>query len=164
MNLTVGQILDRKGYFTEAWYLRSQPSGEVERRVGYGAGRLAKGWWLLFLTRKPTLSEFECRGYSQMSDGIPYGHLPAPPDPRNAEQRMRDDGIDLPRVKSNLVNQVFQISGHRRLAKIYPCQNTLGGNEYPPGSGIPQWELVQPVPFRVAAFVGPGETYTGNYQ
>ena len=57
------------GNFTKAIYLRSQPASEIERRLGYGAGRLARGWWLLFALEKPSPDNFEYGGYTHFSGG-----------------------------------------------------------------------------------------------
>ena len=56
---SVGIVDDFKGNFTKAMYLRSQPSGELERRLGYGPGRLSQGWWLLFALVVAAGSSFE---------------------------------------------------------------------------------------------------------
>ena len=73
------------GFFTKALFLRAQPAAELERRLGYAAGRLAAGWWLLFLEQMPMAADFEFMGYSQMSGGVPRGHL-HPPGGMTAEQ------------------------------------------------------------------------------
>jgi hypothetical protein len=160
--LRLNGVYRMKGFFTKALYLRSQPAREVEVRLGYAAGRLAAGWWLLFLEQLPAPDEFEFRGYSQMSGGIPQGHLD--PGGRNAEQRLRDDGVNVPRLKQNMAVNGFRVSGPERLAKVLPLVPAAGPMPYPPGSGIPQWELVKrDLPFRAAALIKPGETYLGDY-
>lgn len=163
--LTVGGNANLGGYFTKALYLRNQPSREVENRLGYRAGRLDEGWHLCFLLQMPKSDDFEVRGYSQMSDGVAQGHLASPPDPRNAEQKLDADGFDLAKIKANLIANTFRLSGPERLAKVIPARGGFGENDYPPGSGIPQWTLRKGVrlQFMVAAFVGPGEEYLGFY-
>ncbi len=162
-DLAVGATVRRKGYFTKAGFLRGQPCAEIERRLGFRAGRCAQGWWLLFLTEMPRPEDFELRGYSQMSGGVAQGHLPRPPDPRTAEARMAGQGADLSRIKAGLIRDVFRLSGPDRLAKAVPVAGGTGENDFPPGSGIPQWELtVRALAWQVAAFVPPGRTYDGN--
>lgn len=161
--LTVGGTANLRGFFTKALYLRSQPSREVETRLGYRAGRLADGWWLCFLLQMPRVADFEVRGYSQMSGGVSQGHLASPPDPRNAEQRLAGDGVDLVQVKSKLIANTFQLSGPDRLAKVIPVRGESGESDYPPGSGIPQWTLTKALQFKVAAFIGPRDVYKGMY-
>jgi len=163
--MKVGDKVRATGYFTKAIFLRGQSSLEVERRIGYRRGRLSAGWWLLFLERKPMVSEFEFRGYSQMSGGISQGHLPNPSDPRTAEQRLRDSGSDLGRQKTDIVNRVFTVTGANRLAKVIPIRGEFGESDYPPGSGIPQWTLTRNANLQatVVAKIEPGEMYLGNY-
>lgn len=161
--LTVGGTANLRGFFTKALYVRNQPSREIEKRLGYRAGRLDEGWWLCFLLQMPKGDDFEVRGYSQMSGGVAQGHLASPPDPRNAEQKLAADGVDMVKVKGNLLRDVFRLSGPERLAKVIPARGEFGENDYPPGSGIPQWTLTKPLQFKVAAFMGPREDYQGNY-
>jgi hypothetical protein len=156
----VGDIVAARGFFTKAHWLRMRSSEEIERRIGYGPGRLADGWWLLFLIEMPAASDFEVRGYSHFSGGVVEGHLPMPPDPRTTEQRLRDDGYNLANIKRNLLATVFRLEGASRLAKVKPVR---GGSDYPPGEGIEQWTLIREKPFKVAAFIGPGQRYEGLY-
>ncbi|QZH74961.1 MAG: hypothetical protein JY451_15170 [Erythrobacter sp.] len=163
--MAVGDRVTKRGFFTKALYLRSQPSHELEQRLGYRTGRLSQGWSLLFMDDMLTETDFEFRGYSQMSGGVAQGHLPNPPDPRNSEQWLRDNNFDLPRLKQKIIREVFAYTGHERLAKVVPLAGEFGEDDYPPGSGIPQWTIVRPkgVQFRVAAEIGPGMVYLGNY-
>ena len=159
----VGRSIYKAGFFTKALYLRNQPSREVENRLGYRAGRLDEGWWLCFLQVMPRGDQFEVRGYSQMSGGVAQGHLKSPPDPRNAEQTLKADRFDLVKIKAGLIANTFKLSGPERLAKVIPARGEFGKDDYPQGTGIPQWTLTERLEFMVAAFVGPGEDYQGFY-
>ncbi len=150
------------GYFTRARYLRDQSAAELETRLGYRTGRLREGWWLLFLEQQPRPNDFEFRAYTHWSGGVAGGHDPATTDRRTAERRLADGGVDLARLKAEFA-PAFAVRGTERLAKVIPKAGAYGRDDYPSGSGFPQWELVQPLIFRVVAFVGPGRTYTGNY-
>lgn len=99
MPLAVGDMVGKRGFFTKAVFLRGIGTAEIERRVGYRAGRLSDGWYLLFMASLPSAHEFEVRGYSQMSGGVAQGHVANPPDLRNSEQILRDGGHDLLRIK-----------------------------------------------------------------
>lgn len=170
----VGDRKFYKGYITEARFLRMQSAAEVELRVGYRAGRLRDGYWLVFLIAMPRPADFEYRGYSQMSGGIARGHLPQHANDPNAEQRLIAKGANLTGtsyqrmgMKQKTIRDTFALSGARRLAKILPiaeARNDPGVPAYPPGTGIPQWELMRKMPFVAAAFVGPGERYEGMYK
>ena len=72
---SIGVIDGFKRNFTKALYLRSQPSGECERGLGYGPGRLSQGWWLLFALERPTPDNFEFGGYTHFS--APASAIPA---------------------------------------------------------------------------------------
>ena len=68
------------------------------------------------------------------------------------------------RKKMATIANVFRLNGHKRLAKVVPVNPQSGPNPYPPGTGFPQWELVNPLRFRVVKLIGPGQTYLGNYE
>lgn len=162
--MQAGDIFTLGGFFTKAMFLRSQSGAEIERRLGYRTGRLSDGWRLLFLTEMPGASDFEYRGYTQMSGGVPLGHLLNPPDKRNSEQRLKDDGFDLGKLKLATISGVFTLEGPARLAKVIPVRGEYGEADYPPGIGYPQWTLTKRLNFKVAAVLGPGETYLGDYR
>ncbi|MBC8129737.1 MAG: hypothetical protein H7Y08_05390 [Rhizobiaceae bacterium] len=159
--LSVGQTVSMAGFFTHALYLRSQAGEEIERRLGYRKGRLSSGWWLLFLQQMPAPDQFEYRGYSQMSGGRAQGHVRS--DTPTAEESLLRSGVKVFSLKSRTLKETFFLSGPGRLAKVVPVAEAFGELDYPPGSGIPQFELTAPLPFRVVAHVGPGETYLGDY-
>jgi hypothetical protein len=148
------------GFFTKAVFLRRQSTAELERRLGYAPGRLAQGWWLLFLERMPTPDDFEYMGYSYMSGGVTQGHLRPG---ATAEQELKSAKFDVFGMKRRTILQIFRLSGSDRLAKVIPIAAESGPMAYPPGSGVPQWKLVQPLPFRVWGLIGPGEMYAGDY-
>lgn len=170
----VGEVQTLKGDFSKALYYRCQPAAEVERRIGYRAGRLRDGWWLMFLTEMPAPDQYEFRGYSQMSGGIIQGHLPQNRNGKTAEDRLREGGYNLDGnpaqskgLKEKVIADVFRLSGPNRLAKVRPVAREHGDPDipdYPQGSGIPQWTLVRPLRWIAAAFVAPGQQYEGMYQ
>jgi hypothetical protein len=142
-------------------YLRSQPGGELERRLGYGPGRLSRGWWLLFALVKPRPDNFEFGGYTHFS-GARIGH----PGLGNArptveEELQRDFGgpAQVLAAKAAYIARL-QTIGHERLAKVLPV---APGADYPVGSGVYQCNIPRPIPCRVTAFIAPGETYLGMY-
>jgi hypothetical protein len=150
------------GFVTKAAFLRGLGAEEIERRLGYAHGRLASGYWLLFLEQTPSPDEFEFMGYSQMSGGAPQGHL-NPLGGQTAEQSLRAGGFDLLRLKQKVIRETFRISGPQRLAKVLPIDPARGPTPYPPGSGVPQWRLLEPgLPFRVAQQIQAGRIYSGD--
>ncbi len=158
---SVGIIDAFSGNFTRAQYLRARRSNELERRLGYGPGRLASGWWLLFALEKPRPQDFEFGGYTHFS-GSRIG------DPRLGDARPHVEqnlaallggtgGVEA--LKPKLIAQL-QLMGHQRLAKVIPVAR---GADYPVGTGIYQCNIKSPIRCRVAAFVRPGGTYLGDY-
>jgi hypothetical protein len=151
------------GNFTQAKYLRNHSAAELERRIGYGPGRLAEGWWLLFALEKPDPLHFEFGGYTYFS-GARIG------DPRLGAARGTVDAslnadlggdAQLLEVKKRQIEGMTLV-GYDRLTKVIPV---AAGSEYPIGSGIYQCNIKETGPIRckVAAFVAPGDTYTDNY-
>lgn len=156
--MNVGDTLNIKGYITQMHFVVKKSGPQLENLLGFKAGRLGFGWAMLHLTKLPKPSEFQFRGYSQMSGGIAKGHLKNPLDKRTAEQRLEDDNYDVVKLKEQIIKNVFAISGVKRLVKIIPNKKPSGNKDYPPGSGIPQWELVKPMKFKVAGVILPEGT------
>lgn len=161
--LSVGLCDEFTGFVTKALFLRGQSTTELELRLGYGAGRLASGYWLLFALEVPEPEQFEFAGYTHFSGGRPQGHL----DNRNptSEQSLAATGHLLAH-KNRVINDVFRVAGPERLAKVIPLN---GGDEYPQGKGIPQWKIVptarrqRGITFRVVEQISAGGIYKGNY-
>lgn len=154
-DLVPGKLVRRAGFFTKAAYLRGVGQAEIEVRLGFKRGRLDAGWWLLFLTDMPGPDDFEMRGHTQFPGGADQG-------------RSALSGQDLRKHKERLVAEVFTLKGSARLAKAVPKSGLPGDPadpDYPPGNGIPQWELRQdhPMTWKVAAFLQGGEVYNGFY-
>jgi hypothetical protein len=148
------------GNFTKARFLRGQSSSELERRIGYGPGRLAAGWWLLFLLERPTADNFEFGGYTHFS-----GSRIGPPKLGNQRPHVEADLATLlgqAGLAATKARQIaaLQLQGPERLAKVLPI---APGNDYPTGSGIYQCNIPRPLRCKVAAFMGPGQIYQGNY-
>jgi len=160
---TVGGIVLKRGYVATEDYFGGVTSTVLEKRLGYRAGRLSDGWYVLFLVSKLRPDEFEVCGYNQMSGGISVGRVANPPDLRNSKKKLTSDGYDMNKIKTELVNNTFRIIGHKRLTQIIPVRREFGGNDDPRGALIPQWKITAPKPFRVAKLIQPGEMYRGNY-
>ena len=154
--MKVGDLVRLKGYITQYHFVVRKTGPQIEQLLGYRAGRLGQGWVLLFLTSLPKPDDFEFRGYSHMSGGVAEGHKDATKDKRTAEQKLKDAGIELEKLKRRIMDDVFSINGARRLVKILPTRLPFGLKDYPPGDGVPQWELTTKLPFKVGAVIPPG--------
>jgi hypothetical protein len=151
-----GDKLSLKGYVTQSHFVASKSCAALETLLGYKAGRLAGGWALLALTRLPTPDDFEFRGYSYFSGGIEQGHDPAKSDGKTMEVRLKDGNFDLLKLKTAIIKNTFAVSGSKRLVKIMPKDPPSGSKDYPPGSGVPQWELTNKLPFAVIGVMSQG--------
>jgi hypothetical protein len=134
-----------KGYITQFHFIAGKGASRLESLLGYKAGRLAGGWALLDLCKVPGPADFEFRGYSYFSGGIIEGHKEENKGGKTAEVRL----------KESLIKKTFCISGSKRLVKIVPKDPPSGNKDYPPGSGVPQWELMKKLPFKVCAVMLP---------
>ena len=158
---SVGTIDTFKGNFTKALYLRGQNAAELERRLGYGAGRLSQGWWLIFALEKPPSSGFEFGGYTHFSGSRIGAPALGAARPHVQDELAKHLGgpAGVANAKAGHVANL-EISGPNRLAKVIPVAS---GNDYPVGSGIYQCNVSMPIRCKVAAFVPPGGSYMGNY-
>ena len=158
--MEVGETIRAKGFITRLHFLRKKKGSQLERLLGYKAGRLGFGWAMLYLNKLPKVSDFEFRGYSQMSGGISMGHLENPLDKRTAETKPKDCGYDVLALKRAIIKNTFAVSGVKRLVKVIPNKPPSGSKDDPPGSGIPQWELTKTMDFTFAAVIPPnGESW-----
>ncbi|MBA2919518.1 hypothetical protein GON01_10695 [Sphingomonas sp. MAH-20] len=156
-------VTDRfKGNFTKALYLRSIAPQELEQRLGYEAGRLREGWWLLFALEKPDFSNFEFGGYTYFSGsriGDPKLGNGRPTVESELEKDLGGPAAVVNAKKAHLVG--LRTVGHDRLAKVIPVAS---GTDYPVGKGIYQCNVPNPIRCEVASFVPPGGMYVGNYK
>ena len=65
----LGKVVQADGCITRLKFVINRPTRELERRIGYSAGRLDGGWWLLLLQDQVQAAEFEFYGYTQFSGG-----------------------------------------------------------------------------------------------
>jgi hypothetical protein len=165
----LGNMVTADGCITRLRSVINQPSDEIERRIGYSAGRLDGGWWLLLLMDSVQAGEFEFFGYSNSSGGR-SGHPQEGDGRETVEASLR--GMLTPsgfRKKQEEIAAGMASSGPDRIAKILPRSGedpTIPASEawrhYPPGSGIPQWRLTVAKQFVVAADIPDGRVFRGG--
>jgi len=158
-----GTFLKAKGFVTRLIFVINQPARALEARIGYHRGRLDGGWSLLLLKETVAAEEIVLAGYSHFSGGR-IGH------PREGAARPTVEAdaarfLDMARVKRSLAES-FVLEGHERIVKIIPAAGhdtaMREPDQYPVGTGIPQWILAAEKTFIVAATVGPGMRYLGG--
>jgi hypothetical protein len=150
--LAVGSTVQRAGFFAKRHTLGDLSDGrELERRIGYAPGTLASGWHLLVMIgRPPGPDEFVLAGFSHLSGGRVRGHQAIPGE--HVEESLRTQSVDVERSRAASARN-FSITGPQQLAKISPvlrCQVFW----HPDPNPIPQWQLIAPMEFLVAAFYG----------
>jgi hypothetical protein len=154
-----------RGYVTTLISVINRPSDELERRLGYNSGRLAQGWALLLLKQSVTGGEFEFAGYTHLSGGrIGNPHL------GNSRPRVQDDLqtmlADPSGFATRFAQNNFVLSGPNRIVKIIPTGTADPAlsepDQYPVGTGIPQWILTREKLFLVAVVVPTGRRYSGG--
>lgn len=144
--LRLNQEIDLKGYITSKKFVWGSIS-DLEAKIGYHQGRLAKGFFVAHLVRLPQPHEFELAGYSI-----------------TAEHRFQlSADLDANRLKKIALEAMRRI-GSRNLIKILP--NTrhnaqmIDDLQYPIGRGIPQWKLIRSIPMKIFDEVIPN--FKGN--
>lgn len=141
----IGDSRDVYGYITLDKFLVGRGMAEVERNLGFHAGRLSRGAAFIKLMRLPALTEFDLAAYS-----ITAQH-----------QYTAPTGYDLDKLKAIAASQ-WNLSGGNRLVKVIPVighdATMRDEDQYPVGAGVPQWRLVTKtgIPGIVVA-----ETHTG---
>ncbi len=142
----MGGFFKLKGYFTTVGWVKGHSIKNIESLLGLHNGRLIQGAKVFYALRLPTLSEFELRGFSQVADhrtNEEYGvNL------NNPQNKYEKDAY---LVKKKLAMSCWSMSGKDRIVKIWPVtqhSNFIDNSlQYPPGQGIPQWKLIEEIPF-----------------
>ena len=170
--IAIAERQQLKGDFTFANFLRGKAPSRLERDIGYRAGRLGQGWWLMLLTEMPRPEDFEYRGYTHLPGGQQFDPVLKTGVGPTTHAAMKTAGMNLdgsPAVsmgmRARTIAEKFSLSGPRRIAKVRPVAAPAeepGVPDYPPGMGIPQYTLVRPLWWVAAAFVRPGEAFQGT--
>jgi hypothetical protein len=146
--LTVGDIVDVRGYVTQDKYLIGRDLAEIERLLGFHVGRLALGASFVKPNTLPGREDFELAAYSMTASH----RFAMPPN------------LDLDKLKA-IASSRWSLSGGDRLVKVYPAvghnPTMAADDQYPPGAGVPQWRLIRPCAGTVVAEV---QTMTGLYK
>lgn len=128
--MAVGDRIEKvTGYVTQDKYLVGRSLGTLERYLGFHEGRLAHGATFVRLDRLPTSDEFELAAYSMTA----------------AHRHVMPSGLNVSKLKALAMSR-WTLSGPDRLVKVLATirhDDTMSNDDqYPPGSGVPQWRLL----------------------
>ncbi|WEX10867.1 hypothetical protein [Chelativorans sp. AA-79] len=140
--MRVNDPITISGYVTKEKYVCGRTLAELERLLGFAAGRFSKGVTVAKPRMLPGVNDFETAGYSQVAE-----HRHRPP-----------SGLDYG-VLRRLARESWALSGPESLIKFLPNiphADLDPDVQYPPGKGVPQWRIAKPgVPgFVVAEITG----------
>ena len=131
--MPVGDRRDVRGYVTQDKFIAGRPMAEIERNLGFHAGRLAKGALFIRIDRLPLAHEFELAAYSMTAE-----HHYTPP-----------TNLDIAKLKT-LAMRAWTLAGPDRLVKVIATighdSSMTNDDQYPPGQGVPQWKITTLVP------------------
>ncbi len=152
MGLLVGSIAKLTGNVTTLIWIGPRPARDIEMRLGYGAGRLAKGYWVAVLKEQLFPQDFEFDGTTLRSGGK-LG-LPASTEaadslrPRVHDQIMAQQGSNQYTQMQRAALASVKLQGANRIAKVIPAEfhnPTLAPDvQYPMGGGGLQWKILRP--------------------
>ena len=160
MGLSLGSRTSMGGYATKMIYIAGQQPQELEDRIGYHRGRLAQGFLVLVLDDRIVPSEIELVGHSHFSGGR-IGH-PKLTGRITAEDSLRQAfGGGLVSRQKQLLAQTLNTGGSDTVVKVLPSIRHDPAmpdyEQYPVGTGIPQFNLTTKKNFVVRAVVGAGK-------
>ena len=142
--MELNQKLKIDGCITKEICISGRKLSEIERILGFHRNRLEKGMVVLALTRKPKADEFNFGGYTQVA-----GH--------RYEENYGGVELDVLKAKENIIRNVFKTHGPNRLIKVLPnIRHDIAmsdDHQYPPGLGVPQWKLEDPIEMKVVGIV-----------
>ncbi|MBX3254147.1 MAG: hypothetical protein KF862_08415 [Chitinophagaceae bacterium] len=155
--MNIGDRVEMRGFVTSEKFLINQTLPEIEERLGFHKGRLSQGATFLIAERLPQKGEFEPQGYSQVA-----GHKQLP----TLDQKIAPGGPLEGYRKDALLTMAQNAMAEDRLVKVVPKMEHNPGmsndQQYPPGKGVPQWELTSKIPFKVESIVEAGGKYVGQ--
>ena len=144
------------GFFTQQKFIAGQTLTELERRLGYRTGRLSQGAYVYRAEVLPANSDFELYGYSQIP-GDRSNSADGQYSRSKADEIWGTANYDLNKLK-NMARNGWRLTGPDSLVKVIPVIRHSSKEEYPPGSGVPQWRITNAIRCRQMGFVkGPSD-------
>jgi len=166
----LGDTVTTRGFVTTLGWVLNRPAVELERDLGFHSGRLSGGWLLLFLKDTVRDAEVELAGTTIASGGLQTVELPGGGTVReriDTIARARSTAADARygtgyhQQKKMVMEHFRETGGLKRIVKLVPGIPDMPAmprdEQYPSGSGIPQWYLQAYKSFVVGAIVGPDD-------
>jgi hypothetical protein len=140
--------VNAKGCFTQDKFIAGRTLQQIEKILGFKAGRLVNGGQVYALTQLPRKGQFRVAGYTNVS----------------LHRFAMQPGLDSNVLERNAMEQ-WTLTGPNRLVKVVPKiphQSSLSNDEqYPHAAGAPQWEILTELPCKLVGELGgyPNGTY-----
>jgi hypothetical protein len=138
--MRVGDIISVSGCVTKEKFIAGRKLVEIEKILGFHAGRLAGGIAVAVLLELPSMDQFDLAAYSNVA----------------THRHVTPAGLDIAKIKA-AARATWATTGFERLAKVLPAvRHDPGMNpdkQYPPGQGAPQWLLKVSLKAKIVAVV-----------
>jgi hypothetical protein len=165
----VGETDEFSGDVTTLNLIGPRPPAAIEKSLGFQAGRLAEGYWVVVLCDPLTPGDFQFSGTPMRSGGrlgLPAATAAADRlRPRVHDQILGERGTAGYEALQRQVLRTAMTFGPHRIAKVIPAtrhsSTAAPSDQYPMGgsAGL-QWTLVRKKKFLIAMQVGPDNTAT----
>lgn len=167
-HMTLGALVTRRGDITKNRFVGARCARDVERSLGFGAGRLSSGWAVLVLKDRLTPADFKFSGTTLRSGG----RLGLPGDTPEADgarphvtevMKAEYGALHYEKMQQLALASVTE-KGQDRIVKVVPVldhdPDARPSDQYPMGGGGLQWTLTAPKTFLVAMTVSDSEIAT----
>jgi hypothetical protein len=101
--MNVGDIVSVSGCITKEKFIAGRTLVEIEKILGFHAGRLSGGISVVALTELPSLQQFDLAAYSNVA----------------AHRHQTPVGLDIDKIKAD-AKASWAITGFERLVKVRP--------------------------------------------
>jgi hypothetical protein len=123
-----GDVVPVRGCFTQEKFIAGRRLDEIERLLGFHAGRFRTGVAVIALLTLPRKEQFDLGAYTMVP----------------THRGLKPAGLDIDKLKSNAI-ATWSVSGFERLVRVQPNTphdpNLSPEVQYPAGRGVPQWIL-----------------------
>lgn len=156
----LGQPISKGGCVTRFIAIGARDPATLDDAIGYGKGTMAAGFKLAVLMEPIRANHLLFAAYTHASGGR-WGLPELTPDedrkrPSVHEGMVKSGQYDVPRLQEQFAQDPDNLLGPRRIVKVIPDNqpsSAIPRDDYPRGSGIPQWILIDRHKFHVVLAV-----------